>query len=136
MNKSQIKKHGKKLDILAIFFLLSLPIAIIYHDLTSNIRITPPTQNCTLKELAEKLPSPRKIVIGIHLESGKKRLIWTGPIPPYTIRSGPPVYIFDEHAQLVEYCFETGEGWKYEPIKIEREITLNEALRWNEESAQ
>ncbi len=127
-----LKKYEKKLDFLALVFLVSSLAAYLYHEHLANIRITPPTQNCTLKELSEKLPSPREIVTGIHLESGKKRLIWTGPIPPYTIRSGSPVYIFDEHARLVECCLETGEGWHYEPIKIEEEITLDEALLWNE----
>src|SRR5207248_2663080 len=91
-----------------------------------------PSVNCTLAELAMKIPPP--VRLAIVNQRGAQRLIWIGPIPRLTIRSGPPCYIFDEGGRLVDWCPETGEGWPSDYLKTaayqEHPISLDEALRW------
>jgi hypothetical protein len=107
-------------------------VAFFTNDYVANRHIAPPSPKCTLFELSKKVPRPVRIAIVTRL--GSERLVWVGPIPTLTIRSGPPCYIFDRNGILVDWCPETGEGWRSDDLKIaafrEKALSLDEAFHW------
>jgi hypothetical protein len=112
--------------------LLALIVVFLSHEYVVHRTIKPPRANCTILELAEKVPDP--VRLSVVSQDGLQRLVWIGPIPPLTIRSGPPCYVFDEHGQLVDWCSETGEGWSLDYMttaSYERQsMSLDDALNW------
>jgi hypothetical protein len=118
-----------KLPTIATVGTLALYLA---HESGVNRRIQPPSENCTLADLAKRLPPP--IRLAVVTQHGEQRLVWVGPVPPFSIRSGPPCYIFDGGCRLVDWCPETGEGWPLEYMRAaafrEKPTSLNDALRW------
>ena len=118
----------------AILFAAAV-IAFFTNDYFATRRSEPPTAHCTLAELSRKVPPPSRLaVVGPAYE---RRLAWIGSIPAFTVRSGPPCYVFDGAGQLVDWCPETAEGWPEQYMVSwtyhQQPISLDEALRWCEQ---
>jgi hypothetical protein len=112
--------------------LLAAAMAFLANDYLATRRSRPPSRNCTLVELVERVPAPFRLAIVAR--SGEERLVWIGTIPRFTVRSGPPCYIFDRNGLMVDWCPEAGEGWSSDYLEVaafhEDPIPLSEALRW------
>jgi len=93
---------------------------------------SPPSPSCTVKELANKISAPKRL--SIINDQDNQRLVWIGGGTTYLLSSGPPCYIFDDSGKLVEWCFDTMEGWEKDWVvgaAYEAEsLTLEEACRW------
>lgn len=102
------------------------------HDIRANLRNTPPHEKCTVAELAASVPSPRHLAIVSENET--PLLVWIGHIPAFTVRSGPPYYIFNAQGQLIDWCPESGEGHSADNLKTTASnspaISWEEALHW------
>jgi hypothetical protein len=112
--------------------LVAATVAFFTHEYVANRQIEPPSVNCTLAELARKVPAP--VRLSIVAADPAPRLVWIGPIPRLTVRSGPPCYVLDEHGRLVEWCAQTGEGGPLDDLARaayqQRQLSLDEASQW------
>lgn len=97
-----------------LFFVMVVGGLYFLNEHVSNLLITPPDKNATLAECAGKLFPPWHLAILV--DGGVTRIVWIGTIPRFTIRSGPPCYIFNERCELIDWTSETGEGWPYDAL--------------------
>lgn len=108
-------------------------VVFLLHEYHVSRRIEPPTADCTVVELARKVSPPQRVAV--VTQNGLERLVWIGHVPALTIRSGPPCYVFDERGRLIDWCSETGEGWRSENLVAAafeaRPMSLEDALRWS-----
>jgi hypothetical protein len=111
---------------------VGLLVAYLALDMFTSYRMAPPSLGCTVAELAAKLPPPRWLAV-VDTPAGK-RMVWLGDIPWWVVRSGPPCYVFDDRCRLVEWCHETGEGWRSDGLAMAawqaKPITTPDALQW------
>jgi hypothetical protein len=119
---------------LSLILLIATAALYLGHEHAANRRITPPNMGCRLSELAEKIPPPARLFLVSHHEP--IRLVWIGTVPPFTIRSGPPCYAFDERGRLIDWSPETGEGGRLDKLAAAsvhqgQPISLAEALSWD-----
>lgn len=78
---------------------------------------SPPSNDCSLAELEDKIGSP--VHLAVVGEGETQRVVWLGELPWSVVRSGRPCYVFDRTNHLVAWCSETQEGWKYDPLAAE-----------------
>lgn len=120
---------------LAIGLLVMAAAAFIIHERLVDRRVEPPGAGCLLSEFARTAAPP--VRLAIVERDGERRLVWVGPVPRFTIRSGPPCYVFDRDGRLMAWASETGEGGPLDPFKAAAHeaapISLDEALRWARE---
>lgn len=111
--------------------ILIVVIAYLAHDFASAARISPPPDGRNLGDLIRTLPPPNRLAWVV--DCGANRLVWIGQLPRFTIRSGPPCYLFDEQGRLIDWTAETGEGWTYDELANAayraRPVSAEEALR-------
>lgn len=104
------------------------------HEYSANTRLMPPSAHATIVEVAEVVPAPIRIALVSH--NGMQRMVWIGQIPPLTIRSGPPCYVFDERGELIDWRPATGEGWQLDSLVTmafqNRPLSVEDAVKWCE----
>jgi len=100
-------------------------------DSFTRYRVTPPSPDCTIAELADKVPPPQLLAF-VDTAAGK-RLCWYGEHPWWVIRSGPPCYVFDDRCRLVGWDLEASESFRNIRMQVEtgrgERLTLAETLR-------
>lgn len=104
----------RRVEIFGALMLLCVATVYLVHDHRATTNATPPSKHCTLEDLLGKVPPPQRIV---KLRDGDIPIIvCIGTVPPWTIRSGPPCYLFDESCRLVDWTPQTGERWRFDPL--------------------
>lgn len=123
-------RKSARLAWLTIALCTTAPVILyLFYENRINAKLEPPKANCTLVELAKHVAPPN------HLaevkQNGQQRLVWVGTVPRYTLRSGPPCYVFDQRGRLIDWVAETGEGSELDEIVIDAyngsTLTLEEA---------
>ncbi|WP_406694075.1 hypothetical protein V5E97_23820 [Singulisphaera sp. Ch08] len=109
---SNRRERAWLLNGLAVLVLLTLVLGSFIHEAVVDLRNAPPSPNCTLAQLRERVPPPSHLAV--VLQQGTQRIVWIGPLPPYTIRSGPPCYVFDARGRLLGWSPQTGEGGRWD----------------------
>jgi hypothetical protein len=117
---------------------IGLFVAYLALDIFMSYRMAPPSSDCTLAELAERLPPPQHLAL-VDTPAGK-RLVWIGDTPWLVVRSGPPCYAFDDRCRLVGWSAETNEGGRLDELARAAwnatSLSLKEALQRCEASAR
>ena len=104
----------RRVEVFGALTLLCVATAYLVHDHRANTSVSPPSKHCTLEDLLAKVPPPQRIV---KLRDGDTPfIVCFGSVPPWTIRSGPPCYLFDESCRLVDWTPQTEEGWRFDPL--------------------
>jgi hypothetical protein len=126
MNKRRLISTGKWVAAV----LPCLLFAYVTLDSFARSRMTPPSPECTIAELAEKVPPPQLLAF-VDTAAGK-RLCWYGEHPWWAIRSGPPCYVFDERCRLADWSLEASDSFRNVRMVVEtgrgERLTLAEAL--------
>lgn len=122
-----------RLNHLAIGFLALAAAAFFLHERLADRRVAPPSAGCLLSEFAKTAAPPDRLAVVER--DGERWLVWGGLVPRFTIRSGPPCYVFGRDGRLTAWTPETGEGGPLDHFKTEAHeagpISLDEALRWS-----
>lgn len=97
------------------------------------IRVRPP-QEGKLTAFAAQVPPPTHIKVVDH--EGERYLVWEGGKlfwDMLAVSSGPPVYVFDESGQLLDWTDDSGDNHRLDPIitKPGVSIDLEEALQFS-----
>jgi hypothetical protein len=92
-------------------------------------RLTPPHNATTLRDFAECMSSPTRLV-KIQDEDATL-IVWIGDTAR-TLPSGPSCYVFNSGGQLIDWAPETGDGqrvtkyleqaWHAEPLTVQQVI--------------
>jgi hypothetical protein len=108
-----------------------------WNEIDATARALPPRADCHIQELVGKIPSPQRLAR--VADSRGSRIVWIGVVPRFTIRSGPPCYIFDDSCVLTDWTNEVGEGWRYDylyhqafqepPLSIEEALAI--CAKWH-----
>jgi hypothetical protein len=99
-------------------------------DLYAYGLAAPPHPECSISEFAETMPPPQHL--SVMNVDGQLRLVWIGELPSFTIRSGPPCYVFATDGTLIDWTAETGEGSELDTIVLQAfhapAVTVEDAI--------